>query len=137
MALMTSCVMDPGRMISRSAPGSRNVYRIFSADARMSWRETVCAGELESVKSRPGLAVMGLGREPVCGDSRSDCSSRKNADICASWFFSFSVAYMEGPAGRGSRSPMLSRIVEERFEAVAPRSMSGVAMSTDRRSSRT
>jgi len=39
-------------MISRSEPGSRNVYKIFSALALISALATVCAGESEFVGER-------------------------------------------------------------------------------------
>jgi len=48
-------------MISRSAPGRRNVYRIFSADALISALATVWAGELESVLTRGLLMKLGRG----------------------------------------------------------------------------
>ena len=61
MSLRIPC----GRIISRSEPGSKNVYRIFSALALISALATVCAGESELV-GEPFVMKLALG-----GRSRS------------------------------------------------------------------
>lgn len=90
--------------------------------------------------SREALLIpgLGLGRGPLLlwGESwnsgRSGLPSRRNADIWASWSFSFSEANMDGPAW-WLMSPRLCRMAEDRCESPG----SGVLTRTDRRRSRT
>jgi hypothetical protein len=129
-------------MISRSDPGSRYVYRIFSAEARKSSRrgwlwspEEFWPGELESLGEFVSR-VMKLGRGgrsadrllPMlfCGECwRLPWSDRRKAESRWSDTLPFSP---DGP------SPALSSMYDDRLLAF---SASGVSSMTDRCSRRT
>jgi hypothetical protein len=120
----------------------------------MSALATVCAGEFESDVNSFGLFMkLGRGRsfeverlfeacEPRLPDGECpgipapfEASSRRKADICASWVFSFSGINIDGPAAGWFMSPIPSSIADDRFDADF--SPSGVPIITDRRNSRT
>ena len=70
-------------MISRSEPGKRKVYRIFSALALMSSLATVCAGEFELVRpGEPLVMKLGLGGRSLSVPFEGRSPDPRSRDCC-------------------------------------------------------